>query len=169
MAREAAGDASVNGQLFETPTQPSETTAMEVDLAEPATMREERPRRERPSAQQTLAEKPQAAHDEEKAAPVAAPAVPPAPPAAFHAVIQHDDAESEAHKPVRRRRRPGAEAQANEPAPLQMVETQAETPPPAVEDELPRRTKPRRRRGGPQESGPLMMVETQQGDTPPTP
>jgi ribonuclease E len=169
VTREAAGDASVNGQLFETPTQPSETTAMEVNLAEPATMREERPHRERPSGQQTLAEQPQTAHDEEKAMPASAPAVPPAPPTAFHAVIQHDDVETEAHKPVRKRRRHGEETQASEPAPLQMVETQVETPPPAGEDELPRRTKPRRRRGGEQDSGPLMMVETQQGNTPPTP
>lgn len=165
-----AGDASANGQLFETPTSPSETTAMEVDLAEPPTIHEERPRRERPAAQQTLAEMPQVAHDEEKAAPATAAAVPPAPPAAFHAVIQHEDGDTETHKPVRKRRRHAGDATSNEPAPLQMVETQVETAAPApAEDDLPRRTKPRRRRGAQQESGPLMMVETQQGTTPPTP
>ena len=62
------------------------------------------------------------------------------------------------------------------PTELQLVETHVDTPPPVVEDEeLPRRTKPRRRRGAQVENEPLMMVETQQPanapqpPTPPTP
>ena len=100
------------------------------------------------------------------------PFVPPAPPAAFHAVSEHDAAaaEEEAHRPVRRRKQADA---APIEAPLQLVETQAESPPLAADDELPRRTKPRRRRGGPVEEAPLMLVETQGGteqpETPPTP
>ena len=119
------------------------------------------------------------------AAPVAAPAAPvapvvshayvsPAPPGAFHAVSEHDAAaaaEEEAHRPVRRRKQGSDSAQME--APLQLVETQAEAPPPVVDDDLPRRTKPRRRRGGAVEDAPLMLVETQGGaeqtDTPPTP
>jgi hypothetical protein len=58
-------------------------------------------------------------------------------------------------------------------APLQLVETQAEVAAPLSDDEFPRRTKPRKRRGGPVEDAPLMLVETQGGaeqpDTPPTP
>ena len=112
-----------------------------------------------------------------ESAPAPAPRayVPPAPPAAFHAVSEHDAAaaaaEEEAHRPQRRRRQ-ASDATQGEVA-LQLVETQAETPPLAAEDELPRRTKPRRRRGGPVEEAPLMLVETQGGteqpDTPPTP
>src|SRR5262249_30675768 len=87
--------------------------------------------------------------------PVAAPPPPLAPlaePIAFHDVSEHQD--SEAHRPVRRRHREtpaGAEQ-----APLLLVETQApavETAP--MEDEQPRRTKPRRRRGAQADSGPL--------------
>ena len=92
--------------------------------------------------------------------PVArAPAVPPAPPAAFHEVSEHDAVAAEAHRPVRKRRHADAEPQAE--VPLQMVETQAETAPMPIEDELPRRTKPRRRRSVAAENVPLQMVETQ--------
>jgi len=108
-------------------------------------------------------------HHEEPASeslPVAsAPAVPPAPPAAFHAVSEHDAVveESEAHRPVRRRRQ-GAGTEAGESSSLQMVETQAPvTSAPAVGDELRRRTKPRRRRSGAKQDEPLQMVETQPG------
>jgi len=92
------------------------------------------------------------------------PAVPPAPPSAFHAVSEHDAvAEEDAHRPVRRRRH-GAEGAAEAAASLQMVETQVPvTSAPPVEDELPRRTKPRRRRGGATQDEPLQMVETQPG------
>ena len=84
-------------------------------------------------------------------------------PVVFHAVSEHDAAAEEAHRPVRRRRPGQVEGQAQ--AELQLVETQAEVPVPAaaLEDELPRRTKPRRRRGGPEASEPLKMVETQPG------
>lgn len=93
----------------------------------------------------------------------AVPAVAPAPPSAFHAVSEHDTVveQEPSHRPVRRRRQsePGTTAEA---APLQMVETQAAAPStPEVEDELPRRTKPRRRRGGAAQEEPLQMVETQ--------
>jgi hypothetical protein len=51
-----------------------------------------------------------------------------------------------------------------------MVETQMETPPPvAEEEELPRRTRPRRRRGTAAPSEPLQMVETQPADNPQAP
>ena len=79
-----------------------------------------------------------------------------------------------AHRPVRKRRQPGTEG-SDQPAALQLVETQAATPPPIVADEPPRRTKPRKRRGAAADSEPLMLVETQnageatQSDTPPTP
>jgi hypothetical protein len=85
-------------------------------------------------------------------------------------VIQHDESEEEAHRPVRRRRASEGHG-ANEPASLELVETQAPTTPLPIEDSLPRRTKPRRRRGGSADSEPLMLVETQndapRGDTPP--
>jgi ribonuclease E len=99
---------------------------------------------------------------------VAAPPAPPVTftpppvqqPVAFHAVDELQDAERQ--RPVRRRR-----AEASSPAapePLQIVETTSAVPEaPALEDEPPRRTKPRRRRGGAVESEPLMLVETQPG------
>jgi ribonuclease E len=93
------------------------------------------------------------------------PMLPPAPPAAFHAVSEHDEASAEPHRPARRRR-PMSEvpAQPVQAAPLQLVETQVETAPVPIEDELPRRSKPRRRRrDGSQPAEPLMLVETQQG------
>jgi hypothetical protein len=111
-------------------------------------------------------------HEAAPIAPTWAPAVPPAPPAAFHAVSEHDDSAEEAHRPARRRRAEG-EAAAPAPAALELVETRDESiaPPVVVEDELPRRTKPRRRRGGGVAEEPLQLVETQPGsDTaPPTP
>ena len=74
------------------------------------------------------------------------------------------------HRPVRRRRG-SDEHGTNEPASLELVETQAPTTPLAMEDSLPRRTKPRKRRGGSSDSEPLMLVETQNdaqhGDAPP--
>jgi hypothetical protein len=93
---------------------------------------------------------------------------------AFHEVSEHESGEQ--HRPVRRRRQHEAGAEPVQ-APLQLVETQVEVAPPAMEEEGgPRRTKPRRRRSAPVESGPLQLVETQpgqppasQGDTPPAP
>ena len=100
-------------------------------------------------------------------------AAPPAPapvpvhhgePVVFHAVSEHDGlTEEEAHKPVRRRPRQ-ADAPPEVPS-LQLVETQAETVAPVAtpDDEPPRRTKPRRRRGDGLPNEPLMLVETQPG------
>ena len=90
-------------------------------------------------------------------------------PVAFKAVIQHDDAEdADAHRPQRKRRHGSDEA--NQAQQLQLVETQVEAAPLPVEDELPRRTKPRRRRSGSAEAEPLKLVETQAStESPPTP
>jgi len=80
---------------------------------------------------------------------------------AFHEVSEHDEAQagSQSQRPNRRRRQ-GGEAQA-EAQPLQMVETQAPVQmAPEGDDELPRRTKPRRRRAGQAAAEPLQMVET---------
>jgi hypothetical protein len=95
--------------------------------------------------------------------PAPAPAAKPAPEVVFHAVSEHDAVVEEAHRPVRRRRH--EHAQPEEAVSLQMVETQADAgvAAPAQEDELPRRSRPRKRRGGPVASEPLMMVETQPG------
>ena len=89
-----------------------------------------------------------------------APVAPLAATVAFHAVSEHTEAETELHRPVRKRRERTAEERAAE-APLQLVETQVEAQPIAIDDELPRRTKPRRRRAAPLESGPLKLEETQ--------
>ena len=73
---------------------------------------------------------------------------------------EHDQVGSaeEAHRPARRRKGEHASAEAQ---PLQMVETQVPVQmAPDAENELPRRTKPRRRRGGPAMPEPLQMVET---------
>jgi len=99
-------------------------------------------------------------------APVSAPPAPApqrvytTPPRSFQVVSQHDEAAEEAHRPNRKRRDPGSPLAAAEPA-LQLVETQAEPQPAVMEDELPRRTKPRRRRSSQSEGGPLQLVETQ--------
>src|SRR6185437_921528 len=90
-------------------------------------------------------------------APIPAATAPHAPPAAhveFHAVSEHEESIEPIHRPSRRRRHEGGEASAAQP--LQLVETQAEAPA-AIEPEtdLPRRTRPRRRRSAPAESGPL--------------
>jgi hypothetical protein len=101
------------------------------------------------------------------APPAAAPAIPPVPPAAFHAVSEHDavaESASDAHRPVRRRRHDGSEVAEAAQAPLQLVETQAAPVAPSTEDELPRRTKPRRRRSGAAQEEPLQLVETQPGE-----
>ena len=91
--------------------------------------------------------------------------MPAAPAVVFHAVSEHDAAVEESqHRPMRRRRQDHAQGEAAPPA-LQMVETQADAPAPApvVEEELPRRTRPRRRRGGEIANEPLKLVETQPG------
>ncbi len=90
--------------------------------------------------------------------------VAPIAPAAFHVVSEHDQVESEpAHRPNRRRHQVAPDAaQVQE---LQLVETQAAAPAVSgIDEDLPRRTKPRRRRGGAAPAEPLQMVETQ-GDS----
>jgi pyruvate/2-oxoglutarate dehydrogenase complex dihydrolipoamide acyltransferase (E2) component len=94
--------------------------------------------------------------------PAPAPAVHAA-PVVFNAVSEHDTVVEQAHRPVRRRRHGQVDGEAA-PAPLQIVETQAEAPAViAVDDEVPRRTRPRKRRGGEVASEPLKLVETQPG------
>jgi len=85
-------------------------------------------------------------------------------PVAFHEVSEHSDSDSETHRPVRRRRQHEGEPEA--PAQLQLVETSGQAEVAPVEDELPRRTKPRRRRGGSTPAEPLQLVETA-SDAPP--
>jgi hypothetical protein len=79
-------------------------------------------------------------------------------------VSQHDEAaeESQAHRPNRKRHHvTDAPAQAE----LQMVETSFSAPvEPPAEEELPHRTKPRRRRSQAMDNEPLKLVETQPGD-----
>ena len=88
-------------------------------------------------------------------------------PVAFHAVSEHDTLpDAEAHRPQRKRRHASGSEGAE--ASLQLVETQSEAPAASVEDELPRRTKPRRRRGGTAANEPLQLVETE-GPTEPAP
>jgi hypothetical protein len=83
-----------------------------------------------------------------------------APPRTFQAVSEHDAVAEDAHRPQRKRRESAAEAAQQQQA-LQLVETQAEAVPLPVDDEAPRRSKPRRRRSGNVEAEPLMLVETQ--------
>jgi hypothetical protein len=85
------------------------------------------------------------------------------PPATYQLISQHDDGEVPPPRPVRRRR--SAESGVAAPEPLQLVETQPsplQTQPVFV-DELPRRTKPRRRREVAIDNAPLQLVETQAG------
>jgi hypothetical protein len=75
---------------------------------------------------------------------------------------QHEDEVTEQHRPVRRRH--AHDESASAPEPLQIVETAGAAVEPATfEDELPRRTKPRRRRSVAIESGPLQIIETEAG------
>jgi hypothetical protein len=87
--------------------------------------------------------------------------------ASFHELSQHEDAP--APRPVRRRRETAHAGQAPAAEPLVLVQTQpgVAIAPVVVEDELPRRSKPRRRQSQPTESEPLMLVETQPGDAVP--
>jgi ribonuclease E len=97
-------------------------------------------------------------------APVSAPYSPPPPLATYHEIKEHAD-EGEPHRPVRRRPRQGGDQAAQPPA-LQLVETSAAdavVAPVVMEDELPKRSKPRRKRAAPTEAGPLVIVETQPG------
>ena len=73
---------------------------------------------------------------------------------------QHDDVAEEMHRPVRRRKPSDADA-ASQASALQLVETQAAPATSPTDDELPHRTKPRRRRGAAPDAEPLKLVETQ--------
>ena len=97
----------------------------------------------------------------EPPAPLEQPAI--APVREFHVVSEHDQAGGEpAHRPNRKRHQAASgTAQSQE---LQLVETQVAAQAASPDEDLPRRTKPRRRRGGPVASEPLQMVETQGGD-----
>ncbi len=138
-------------------------------FSEPQPQRESAPVRE-PVSERT-----------EPAAPVHEPAKGAAfssgslPTVAFQAVSEHDESEAEMHRPQRRRRHSESD-HASQQAELQLVETQSEARSiPEAGDDLPRRTKPRRRRSEPMEAEPLKLVETQPGaeahhpDNPPTP
>ncbi|HEY2629699.1 MAG TPA: hypothetical protein VGI57_11255, partial [Usitatibacter sp.] len=73
-------------------------------------------------------------------------------------------AEEPSHRPNRKRHQ--AAATSGQSQDLQLVETQgAPAPSPVADDDAPRRTKPRRRRGGATPSEPLQLVETE-GDAP---
>lgn len=129
-------------------------------LDEPRGQRHAEPREERQRVERQRDTRP--AEPNEAFAPPPKPVIAPVAVAAFHAVSQHDDVADEAPKPVRRRRNPGDPGGAQE-APLQLVETQAAAIVAPAEDDLPHRTKPRRRRGGDAPSEPLKLVETQPG------
>jgi ribonuclease E len=124
-------------------------------------------RHERPRHEPREAEREQQAPQHEPVTPAFTqpapmPAFAPA-PAAFRAVSEHDEAAdvSQPHRPNRKRHH-GADAPAQPE--LQMVETSFNAPAAApVEEELPHRTKPRRRRSQATDSEPLKLVETQPG------
>jgi len=89
-----------------------------------------------------------------------------APPAAFRSVSEHDEVveDSQSHRPNRKRH---ASDDAPAPQELQLVETSSSAPVAApVEDDLPHRTKPRRRRAQAMDAEPLKLVETQPGTQP---
>jgi hypothetical protein len=130
-------------------------------MFEPPAAVNEMPRHEAPR-EETRAESYQ---DQTPVPPQAAPAAS-APqrvytslPLSFQAVSQHDEVAEEPHRPNRRRKHHGSDETPQEPA-LQLVETQA-SPQPVMGDDLPQRTKPRRRRGSRSENEPLQLVETQ--------
>ena len=86
-------------------------------------------------------------------------------PVAFKAVSEHDETveASEPHRPNRKRRHEG-EVRTEQQPELQLVETQLDAPVATpAEDDLPRRTKPRRRRAQAADNEPLKLVETQPG------
>jgi ribonuclease E len=98
--------------------------------------------------------------------PTPTPAPMLAPPAAFRSVSEHDEVveESQSHRPNRKRH---ASDDAPAPQELQLVETSSGAPAAApVEDDLPQRTKPRRRRAQAMDAEPLKLVETQPGTQP---
>lgn len=151
------------------------------EMFEPAASVNETPRPETPRYEEARGEAKAESHQgETPVPPPAAPAAPApqrvytSPPLAFQAVSQHDEFADEPHRPNRRRKHHASDEAPQETA-LQLVETQAAPQPVVMEDELHRRTKPRRRRGSQTASEPLQLVETQPStetsspDTPPTP
>jgi ribonuclease E len=177
--REASG-AEPQGEMFERPERTERPERAErserPERGEraPRHDRGERPERSERAPEQVtqpLGATRTEAYQDQSPVPPATPAPQPQPrpqaaPVAFREVSQHDEVEApgEAHKPVRRRHR-GGEGAAEQPAALQMVETQAAPSMSAVEeDESPRRPVRRRRRGGVRtEAEPLQMVETEPG------
>ncbi len=141
--------------------------------------RDEEPRREESHREETRREEPRREEAMQREEPVRASAAAAEPPRApvlphveFHAVSEHEDNQETApHHRRQRRNRAGESGSAPVQTPLQLVETQAEVPPASTleEDDLPRRTRPRRRRNAPTDTGPLQLVETQPGETPPNP
>jgi hypothetical protein len=81
-----------------------------------------------------------------------------APLGGYQPLVQHEDTES--HRPVRKRQ---SEGQGAPDEPLQLVETAAAVVMAPVEDELPRRTKPRRRPTAVTTQEALQLVETAPG------
>jgi ribonuclease E len=169
-----SGDEPV-AQAFDAPQAEARAPSDEHVPREDRAPREERaPRENRPPREERAPREERVpayvAHEEPVAQPAPAPAPVPLPmaaPVTFHAVSQHDEAETDPHRPVRRRRH---DAAAPAPVPLQLVETAAApVQPPALDDDLPRRTKPRRRRSASAVNEPLLLVETQPGaEAPPT-
>jgi ribonuclease E len=154
------------------PADAIETQAAELEAArEPAhestdsSHRHERPhheaREERVEQAAPMHEPVTPTHAQASATPVFAPVHAPVP---FREVSQHDEAveDNAAHRPNRKRRH-GGEGESAQPE-LQLVETQVEAAAaPPADDDLPRRTKPRRRRSQAVDSEPLQIVETQPG------
>lgn len=91
------------------------------------------------------------------------------PPATYNVVSEHDKAEDEAHRPVRRRRHEAAPPPAE---PLELVETAAEKAAalaqPVFEAEAPRQPVRRRRQAlaASASAEPLQLVETKAGAEP---
>ena len=179
--RRRRGRGGRGGERGERPERmPNQNAAVEAspqsEMFEPPAPVNEMPRHEAPR-EETRAQSYQGE------APVPLPVAPAAPapqrvytspPLAFQAVSQHDEVAEEPHRPNRRRKHHASNETPQEPA-LQLVETQAAPQPIAMGDELPHRTKPRRRRGSRTESEPLQLVETQPSaeasnvDNPPMP
>lgn len=147
------GPRETSGGEQSAPAQAAETRA----FAEPQPRRESAPVHE-PVSERTEPEAP--VHEPVKPATFSSGTLASV-PVAFQAVSEHDESEAaEMHRPQRRRRH--AESEQSQQAELQLVETQFEAPSvPEAEDDLPHRTKPRRRRAGPTDAEPLKLVETQ--------
>jgi ribonuclease E len=145
------------------PADAIESRAAELESArEPAPVHEPRSERIEPAAprHEPRSERTEPAHPVHEPVAPSFSSHPSAAPIAFQAVSEHEDSVDQPHRPSRRRRHESGDASSQQQE-LQLVETQLEARVSVVEDDLPRRTKPRRRRGGPAESEPLQLVETQ--------